>query len=73
MARAAARPVQDEEEIFRKGVETCKTKLEVHNYLAKVLDNKEHIQELYNRGKKLIEVDAAALRRENGMTDEPAE
>ena len=72
-ARAAARPVQDEEEIFRKGVETCKTKLEFHNYLAKVLDNKEHIQELYNRGKKLIEVDAAALRRENGMTDEPAE
>jgi len=72
-ARAAARPVQDEEEIFRKGIETCKTKLEFHNYLAKVLDNKDHIQELYNRGKKLVEVDAAALRRENGVKDDPTE
>ena len=58
---------QNEEEIFRKGIETCKTKLEFHNYLAKVLDNKDHIQELYNRGKKLVEVDAEAVRRENGL------
>ncbi len=69
-ARAAARPVQDEEEIFRKGIETCHTKLEFHNYLAKVLDNKEHIQTLYNRGKGLVEVDSAAVRRENGINEE---
>lgn len=67
--RAAAKPPKDEEEIFQRGIAICKTKLEFHNYLAKELDNKDHIQELYNRGKKLVEVDVEALRRENGITD----
>lgn len=67
--RSAVKPPKDEEEIFRRGIAICKTKLEFHNYLAKELDNKDHIQELYNRGKKLVEVDVEALRRENGITD----
>ncbi|MBR6020237.1 MAG: hypothetical protein IK055_08500 [Lachnospiraceae bacterium] len=67
--RTANKPVKDEEEIFRKGIETCRTKLEFHNYLAKELDNKDHIQELYNRGKKLLEIDEEAVRRENGIVD----
>ena len=67
--RTTNKPVKDEEEIFRKGIETCRTKLEFHNYLAKELDNKDHIQELYNRGKKLLEIDEEAVRRENGIVD----
>ncbi len=68
-SKTAVKPPKDEEEIFRRGIAICKTKLEFHNYLAKELDNKDHIQELYNRGKKLVEVDVEALRRENGIKD----
>ena len=68
--RTTTKPPKDEEEIFRRGIAICKTKLEFHNYLAKELDNKDHIQELYNRGKKLVEVDAEAVKRENGITED---
>ena len=69
-ARPVEKPVkqvteQDEEAVLRKAIETCRTKQEFHNYLAKNLDNKEHILRLYNQGKKQLEVDPEAVRREN--------
>ena len=69
-ASQTAKPVkqvveQDEEALLRKAIETCRTKQEFHNYLAKNLDNKEHILRLYNQGKKQLEVDPEAVRREN--------
>ena len=69
-AAQTAKPVkqvveQDEEALLRKAIETCRTKQEFHNYLAKNLDNKEHILRLYNQGKKQLEVDPEAVRREN--------
>ena len=69
-AQAAAKPAQDEEEVLRRAIETCHTKQEFHNYLAKNLDNKDHILALYNRGKKSLTVDAEAVRRENGDSEE---
>jgi len=69
--KAAVKTVvpQDEEAILRKAIEASHTKQEFHNYLAKHLDNKEHITSLYNRGKKLVEIDADAVRRENADAD----
>ncbi|MBR5712354.1 MAG: hypothetical protein IKX54_02055, partial [Lachnospiraceae bacterium] len=56
---------QDEAEILRRGIETCRTKQEFHNFLAKNLENKDHILKLYNQGKKQLDVDIEAVRREN--------
>ncbi|MBO4651984.1 MAG: hypothetical protein J5649_01560 [Lachnospiraceae bacterium] len=69
-SQAAAKPAQDEEEVLRKAIETCHTKQEFHNYLAKNLDNKDHILALYNRGKKFLTVDEEAVRRENGDSED---
>ncbi|MBO4628013.1 MAG: hypothetical protein J5645_08555 [Lachnospiraceae bacterium] len=61
---------QDEEAILRKAIETCHTKQEFHNYLAKNLDNKDHILKLYNQGKRQLQVDPEAVRRENADPNE---
>ncbi|MCR5086963.1 MAG: hypothetical protein K6B39_06185 [Lachnospiraceae bacterium] len=62
---------QEEQEILEKAIAQSRTKQEFHNYLAKHLDNKDHIVLLYNKGKRMVEIDEEAVRRENANPEEP--
>lgn len=60
---------QEEEAIVRRGIETCRTKLEFHNYLAKEIGNKEHVKSFYDRSKSQLTIDREAVKRESGLEE----
>ncbi len=60
---------QEEEAIVKHGIETCRTKLEFHNYLAKEIGNKEHVKSFYDRSKSQLTIDREAVKRESGLEE----